>query len=250
MNIHTQQRPRSKGSNKTIPEEESRHEEQNDNIIEADYDQDMSTEKLYKILKEVLADVPADVLVLRCHYPTFMSFLKDHGRERQKERCTNPIRCIAGGSVTLGLLDRVYGPGSATAYIVHLLDMLFCHVNPDNAPDGKLVAAAAEYISEHYQDMETDETLLFLHYLESGLFGKAADIHEANQIICALDEYFRHTDIVIKDYLRRRSENIRRYHSENGSLSSPSLGHIPTATINATAVQSAIAVPAMPSNEG
>lgn len=250
MNIHIQPEPQERGSNKIIPEEESRHEEQMDSLIEADYDQDMSTEKLYKILKEVLADVPADVLVLRCHYPTFQSFLKDHGRERQKEICANPIRCIAGSSVTLGLLDRVYGPGYAMAYLVHLLDMLFCHVNPEKAPNGKLVGTVAEYISEHYQDMQTDETLLFFHYLESGIFGKVTDMHDADQFISTLDEYFRHTDIVIKDYLRRRSENIRRFHSENGSLSSPSLGYIPTATINTAAVQSAMTAPAMPANEG
>lgn len=250
MNIHTQQRPRSKGSNKTIPEEEPGRKEQKYSLLEADYDQDMSSQKVSEIIKELLADVPAEELNLRYLFPSFKTFLKDHGRDRQKNICSNPIRCIAGSSVTLGLLDRVYGPGYAMAYLVHLLDMLFCHVNPDKAPDGKLVGTVAEYISEHYQDMQTDETLLFFHYLESGLFGKVKDMHEADQFISALDEYFRHTDIVIKDYMRRRSENIRRFHSENGSLSSPSLGYIPTSTINAAAVQSAMTAPAMPSIEG
>ena len=95
-----------------------------------------------------MTNLPPALMAVKKAYPTAPDFILAINPSRQLQVCTDPEKCLFGNSPKLESLNKIYGQGTAEAWLVpEVVDACqFCGLKemPDNYQLEKLVTIIAE----------------------------------------------------------------------------------------------------------
>lgn len=121
-------------------------------------------------------------------YPKFEDFAVMVNPDTQLSCASDERKTIMGNYATLALLDKAYGSGAASSWLVPAIANLNTFTGSKNMNDDQ-TEKLATLIAQEYKDMKYSVMQLFFYRFKCGHFGKFYGKVDPMVIICALKDF-------------------------------------------------------------
>lgn len=128
------------------------------------------------------------VQLLRESYPSFEDFAIAVNPDTQVDCAADERGSIMNDYSTLALLDKAYGSGAASSWLVPAIANLNIFTGSKNMNDDQ-TEKLATLIAQEYKDMKYSVMQLFFYRFKCGHFGKFYGKVDPMVIICALKDF-------------------------------------------------------------
>lgn len=125
---------------------------------------------------------------LKKSYPSYKDFAQAFNPDKQSDFVSDERKSIMGEYSGLELLDKAYGDGTASKWLVpHLADLN--KFSGSKNMDDHQTKALAKMISTEFHDMKISVMMMFFYCFKRGDFGKFFGKVDPMTIMCSLSDF-------------------------------------------------------------